>query len=68
MNLLCRGVSRSAPPGRRLPDLGLYRWEQNWVFEEIQVFGEWGFCWGRDSATLTWAVARGINNMTRHTA
>jgi len=72
--------------------LGLYRWEQDWVFEEIQVFGEWGFCWGRDSATMTpldggpavqasgmgmsilrkrpdgsWAVARGINNMTRRT-
>jgi len=23
------------------------------VFEEIQVFGEWGFCWGRDSSTMT---------------
>ena len=73
--------------------LALYQWEQNWVFEEIQVFGDWGFCWGRDSASLTpldggpsvqasgmgmsilrklpdgsWAVARGINNMTRQTA
>jgi uncharacterized protein (TIGR02246 family) len=72
--------------------LSLYLWEQNWVFEEIQVFGEWAFCWGHDSATITpldggpavsasgvglsilhkrpdgsWAVARGINNMTRQT-
>ena len=70
---------------------GLYRFEQNWVFEEIQVLGDWAYCWGRDSVTMTpligdapavrasgmglsilrrqstgsWAVARGINNMTR---
>jgi uncharacterized protein (TIGR02246 family) len=71
--------------------LSLYRFEQNWVFEEIQVLGDWAYCWGRDSVTMTplgsaeaavrasgmglsilrrqpngsWAVARGINNMTR---
>lgn len=70
--------------------LGLYKFQQNWVFEEIQIFGEWGYCWGRDSVTMvplsggaptvrargmglsilrrqpsgSWAVARGINNMT----
>ncbi|HEX3530135.1 MAG TPA: SgcJ/EcaC family oxidoreductase [Thermoanaerobaculia bacterium] len=33
--------------------LGLYRFEQDWVFEEIQAFGDWGFCWGRDSSTMT---------------
>src|SRR5260370_35160343 len=32
---------------------GLYRFEQNWVFEEIQVLGDWAYCWGRDSVTMT---------------
>jgi len=33
--------------------LGLYKFEQNWVFEEIQVLGDWAYCWGRDSVTMT---------------
>jgi uncharacterized protein (TIGR02246 family) len=86
-----RGKAEIAELYRQM--LGLYRWEQDWVFEEIQVQGDWGFCWGHDSATMTpldggtavkaggwglsilrrlpdgsWAVARGINNMTRQTA
>jgi uncharacterized protein (TIGR02246 family) len=32
--------------------LGRFRFEQDWVFEEIQVLGDWGFCWGHDSATM----------------
>ncbi len=33
--------------------LGLYKFEQNWVFEEIQILGDWAYCWGRDSVVMT---------------
>jgi uncharacterized protein (TIGR02246 family) len=33
--------------------LGAFSFEQEWVFEEIAVFGDWGYCWGRDSVTMT---------------
>jgi uncharacterized protein (TIGR02246 family) len=33
--------------------LGAFVFEQDWVFEEIAVLGDWGYCWGRDSVTMT---------------
>jgi uncharacterized protein (TIGR02246 family) len=33
--------------------LGAFTFEQEWVFEEIVVLGDWGYCWGRDSVTMT---------------
>lgn len=33
--------------------LGLYKFDQNWVFEEIRILGDWAYCWGRDSAVMT---------------
>lgn len=33
--------------------LGAFTFEQEWIFEEITVLGEWGYCWGRDSVTMT---------------
>jgi uncharacterized protein (TIGR02246 family) len=33
--------------------LGAFTFEQEWVFEEIEVLGDWGYCWGRDSVTMT---------------
>lgn len=33
--------------------LSLYEFEQNWVFEEIQIHGDWAYCWGRDSVVMT---------------
>jgi len=27
--------------------LGAFTLEQEWVFEEIAVLGDWGYCWGR---------------------
>ena len=33
--------------------LGAFIFEQEWVFEEIAVLGDWGYCWGWDSVTMT---------------
>jgi len=33
--------------------LGAFTFEQEWVFEEIAVLGDWAYCWGRDSVTMT---------------
>jgi uncharacterized protein (TIGR02246 family) len=40
--------------------LSLYSFEQDWKFEEIQVLGEWAYCWGRDSATMTPLDGNGV--------
>lgn len=33
--------------------LGKFIFEQEWIFEEIQILGDWGYCWGRDSVAMT---------------
>ena len=44
---------RAAFEGLYRQVLGAFTFEQEWVFEEIAVLGDWGYCWGRDSVTMT---------------
>ncbi|HXM70525.1 MAG TPA: SgcJ/EcaC family oxidoreductase [Thermoanaerobaculia bacterium] len=44
---------KSAVKGLFRQIFGAFTFDQEWVFEEIAVFGDWGYCWGRDSVTMT---------------